>query len=135
MILVDANALISICDKGQANHAQFARFIEQSNADLVTTLPCLTEAMYFMGKYAGWRGQEILWLFISNYSLMVHPLDSADLNRMRSLMKKYFDVPMDFADASLVRTAESIETSRILTSDSDFGVYRINGRKHFEIIP
>lgn len=134
MILIDANALVSICDKGQTHHKKFATIVEELGDDLVTTLPCLTEAMYFMGKYGGWRGQEILWLFVSEYSLRVHTLDATDLTRMRTLMKKYSSVPMDFADASLVRTAENLETSRILTADSDFSVYRINGRKFFEII-
>ena len=55
--------------------------------------------------------------------------------RMSALMEKYKDIPMDFADASLVAAAERLGTNRIFTLDSDFYIYRINGRKHFEIIP
>jgi predicted nucleic acid-binding protein len=50
-------------------------------------------------------------------------------------MEKYKDIPMDFADASLVAAAERLGTNKIFTLDSDFYIYRINGRKHFEIIP
>lgn len=55
--------------------------------------------------------------------------------RMSALMEKYKDTPMDLADASLVVAAEILGTNKIFTLDSDFNVYRINGRKHFEIIP
>jgi predicted nucleic acid-binding protein len=50
-------------------------------------------------------------------------------------MEKYKDRPMDLADASLVVASEILGTNKIFTLDSDFSVYRINGRKHFEIIP
>jgi predicted nucleic acid-binding protein len=42
---------------------------------------------------------------------------------------------MDLADASLVAAAEGLELHRILTLDSDFRVYRINGRIAFDLVP
>ena len=41
-------------------------------------------------------------------------------------MRQYSDTPMDFADASLVAAAESLNISRILTLDRHFYAYRIN---------
>lgn len=44
---------------------------------------------------------------------------------MLALMKKYSDLPMDLADASLVVVAEHLKHGRILTTDQrDFQVYR-----------
>ena len=41
---------------------------------------------------------------------------------------------MDFADASLVVLAEDIGTNLVLTTDQrDFSIYRIGGRKRFDI--
>ena len=54
---------------------------------------------------------------------------------MRWLMEKYQDTPMDLADASLVAVAEARGLKRILTLDSDFYIYRINGKDPFEVIP
>ena len=54
---------------------------------------------------------------------------------MAELMEKYRDTPMDLADATLVAAAETLNITRIFTLDSDFQVYRINGRTPFEIIP
>jgi predicted nucleic acid-binding protein len=39
---------------------------------------------------------------------------------MMLVMEKYHDTPMDFADASIVITAESLSVKRIFTVDSDF---------------
>jgi predicted nucleic acid-binding protein len=64
-------------------------------------------------------------------ALTLAPLDEGDAPRMRELMEKYRDVPMDLADAALVRAAEREDLTRILTLDRrHFSVYR-PGRRHF----
>ena len=45
------------------------------------------------------------------------------------LMKKYSDVPMAFADACLVHMTEVYSDPILLTTDSDFGIYRRHGRQ------
>jgi len=51
-------------------------------------------------------------------------------------MEKYKDVPMDFADATLVVLAEETGINEMLTLDSKgFNAYRIHGRKTFTIQP
>jgi predicted nucleic acid-binding protein len=42
-------------------------------------------------------------------------------------METYAEVPMDFADASLVALAEALHDFRIVTFDNDFRVYRAAG--------
>jgi len=42
---------------------------------------------------------------------------------------------MDLADASLVALAEERSLKRIFTLDADFGIYRLHGRGHFELLP
>jgi len=91
--------------------------------------------MYLLGKTWGWYGQFRLWYMIQNEIVDVFNVERDHLLRMSELMKKYRDVPMDFADASLVAAAEALGTNKIFTLDSDFNIYRMNGRKHFEIIP
>jgi hypothetical protein len=51
-------------------------------------------------------------------------------------MEKYEDIPMDFADATLVSLAEEIDLSEILTLDRrGFGTYRMRGKTAFKIWP
>ena len=64
------------------------------------------------------------------------PSRRESLRRCRVLIETYADLPMDFADATLVTLAEEIDTDLILTTDRrDFEVYRIHGRKLFEVLP
>jgi uncharacterized protein len=59
---------------------------------------------------------------------------SEEVTSIRSLMKKYKDVPMAFADACIVRMTELIEDSAVFTVDGDFRVYRRNRRARIPLI-
>jgi hypothetical protein len=50
-------------------------------------------------------------------------------------MRTYAELPMDFADATLVRVAIREGLSEIFTLDDDFNVYRLGGRRRFNIVP
>jgi len=63
-------------------------------------------------------------------------IDDSDMPTLESLMKKYHDRPMDFADATLVRLAQRESLSIVFTIDhDDFETYRIDGRRRFRVIP
>jgi hypothetical protein len=63
----------------------------------------------------------------------LHPLER-DRERAQFLMSQYADVPMDFADASLVVAAEWTGLRKILTLDRHFFAYRIDGDEVFDVI-
>jgi predicted nucleic acid-binding protein len=44
-------------------------------------------------------------------------------------MEKYADVPISLADACLVRMTETLSDSVILSTDSDFRIYRRHSRQ------
>ena len=58
-------------------------------------------------------------------------LRSAELNSdwRRELTNKYADFPMDFADATLVITAEKTGIKGIISLDKDFNIYRLAGKE------
>src|SRR3989441_13202496 len=99
-----------------------------------TVWPAVTEAMYFLAEQP--RAQEALWEMLERGALQLLALDVGDAPRMRELMRKYADRPMDLADAALVRVAEREGIRKIFTVDKkDFSVYRIHGRIRPSIIP
>lgn len=102
---------------------------------MVTTWPCLTEAMYLIGRETGTPGQEALWEYFSDGLVRLHVPEADEWARVRTLMHRYSDTPMDFADASLVTAAESLGTRRIFTLDRHFRAYRIDGRHAFDVVP
>jgi predicted nucleic acid-binding protein len=59
--------------------------------------------------------------------------EAAQWAQVPALMKKYANLPMDLADASLVLLAEHLGHGRVLTTDTrDFGTYRWKSRKPFK---
>ena len=79
--------------------------------------------------------QRLLWQFVLTGQLIFHIADEAEHKRMAELMELYRNIPMDFADSSLVSAAENLNVSRIFTLDSDFYVYQRHGNQPFEVIP
>ena len=102
---------------------------------LLTTWPAFTEAMYLLGRAGGWPGQEALWRLVLRDDLVVANASPESNRRASQLMERYADRPMDLADATLVALAEERRLARIFTLDTDFHIYRIKGRKRFEVVP
>jgi predicted nucleic acid-binding protein len=51
-------------------------------------------------------------------------------------MERYRNVPMDFADATLVVLGEELQIDRVFTLDRrGFATYRMNRQKPFRVIP
>jgi predicted nucleic acid-binding protein len=64
------------------------------------------------------------------------PLGSEDIARMKELMRKYRDLPMDLADAALVCVAERERLRRVFTVDRrDFQIYRPARIGRFTVLP
>lgn len=59
---------------------------------------------------------------------------SSEFEAVSKLMAKYANVPMALADACLVRVTELDSRARVITLDSDFRVYRRNGRQSEPVI-
>ena len=136
MTLVDTGPLVALIDKADAEmHRKCLSIARSLSGALLTTWPCFTEAMYLLGQIQGWNSQAALWRFVERGAVIFHTPSNGEWKRLRELMEKYQDTPMDFADASLVVLAEMTGRRKIFTFDSDFYVYKINGKDSFEVIP
>ena len=62
--------------------------------------------------------------WIKRGGMTMYMIEPKDIQRIIDLTKKYNDVPMDLADASLIVASEKSGIREILTIDSDFYVYR-----------
>lgn len=134
MILVDAGPLVALLHRDDRNHDLCVRTLRSLREALGTAWPVVTEAMYLLDFSS--RAQDALWAMIDSEALGLLSLDSSDAPRMRDLMRKYRDLPMDIADAALVRIAEREGIRRVFTIDRrDFSVYRPARIGRFSVIP
>jgi len=73
---------------------------------------------------------------IETEAVEILALGKDDVARIKELMRKYRDLPMDLADAALVRVAEHERLRRIFTLDRrDFQIYRPSRIGRFTILP
>jgi hypothetical protein len=135
-ILTDAGILVALLNRNDPEHSQVAAAAGRlPKAPLLTTWPCLTEAMYLLHQAGGHTAQDALWHYLDKGLLIVHDLTPAEQRRMRELMAQYADTPMDLVDASLIAVAESLSLRKILTIDDDFYLYRLSDGSVLEVIP
>lgn len=135
MTLTDAGPLVALVDAGEPDHERCREVLDEVGLPLVTTWPAFTEAIYLLGRAAGWPAQEALWRMIESGALTVVELNGDMPARCAQLMRKYRDHPMDFADAALVAVAEERDMRTIFSLDSDFRSFRLRGGSHLHVIP
>lgn len=134
MILVDAGPLVALVNADDQYHSRCVAALETFREPMATVWPPLTEAMYLLAGQP--RAQEALWEMLERGALQLLPLDSGDVTRIRELMRKYANRPMDVADAALLRVAEREGIRKIFTVDRrDFSVCRLHGRTRPSILP
>jgi uncharacterized protein len=135
MTLTDTGPLVALTNRLDRNHQRSVTILPTLRPPLVTTWICFGEAMHLLQREGGHRAQAALWRYVTRGGLAFHVNTGDEIERMRELMEKYRDTPMDLADASLVAAAESLQQSQIFTLDSDFHVYRLQNGAAFEIVP
>lgn len=133
--MTDAGPLVAIIDADEPDHEMCRAALAHLRLPLLTTWPAFTEAMYLLARAGGGAGREALWRLLLTDRLRLLELSRRAVERSAALMAKYADLPMDLADATLVAAAEERGTSTIFTLDSDFAVYRLHGRRRFDIVP
>lgn len=134
MILVDTGPLVALIHEDDNEHLICKDTFLTFSEPLGTVWPVLTEAMYLLSF--SWDAQNALWEMIQAGAVEILPLGNDDVARMRKLMRKYHDLPMDLADAALVRVAERERLRRIFTLDRrDFQIYRPSRIGRFALLP
>jgi predicted nucleic acid-binding protein len=135
MTLTDAGPLVALIDADEPDHDACRRTLDAVRLPLLTTWPAFTEAMYVLSRAGSSAGRDALWALVLTGRLELADLSPASVERSAVLMAKYADLPMDLADATLVALAEERGLRRIFTLDSDFQVYRLNGRLRLATVP
>jgi predicted nucleic acid-binding protein len=133
-LLLDTGPFVALVDRSEKLHDECVAALESWRGPVVTTEAILTETLYLVGPQ--WRAQKVALEFILRGAFQLVPSSHASLRRVAALMERYRNVPMDFADATLVVLGEELETDQVFTLDRRrFSTYRMNRRKPFRVIP
>lgn len=131
-ILMDTGPWVALIDRSENRHGESAEWFRQFDGEIFSTEAVLTEVLYLLNFSS--RAQSAAIDFVLKGAITLVPSSMGSLRAVQALMKKYQDLPMDFADATLVSVAQDMGVYDIATFDrKDFGIYRA-GRKAFFLV-
>ena len=124
-VLIDTGFVVALLSRDDAHHDWAAAQAERLPPPWLTCEAVLAEAFHLL---EGRGAPELASLLRRRAAIVAFDLDH-DLEPVLKLMQKYADVPMSLADACLVRMTETLPDPVILTTDSDFRIYRRHSRQ------
>jgi predicted nucleic acid-binding protein len=122
--IVDSSALVALLDPHEEHHAWAVETLAHQPLPWLTCESALSETLFILHPAHG-QGVEKL-LRAGHLRLALHLTD--DLVPVLDLRAKYANVPMSLADACLVRMTETLPDPIIVTTDTDFKIYRRHSR-------
>jgi uncharacterized protein len=131
-VIVDTGPLVALLNRADTHHAWVVQQLRDIQPPMITCEAVLAEATYLTRAVPGARAALIEMLGEGFLSIGMALADHH--SAILAMVRRYTDVPMSLADACLVRLAEIYPQSPVLTLDSDFVVYRKNGRQVIEVI-
>jgi predicted nucleic acid-binding protein len=124
-VLVDAGFLVALLSRRDGNHRWAAAQAARLPPPWKTCEAALSEAFHLLGA----RGLSALSALLRRRAVVCAFQMDQETEKVLTLMRKYADVPMSFADACLVRVTEALPDPVVLTTDTDFRVYRRHSRQ------
>lgn len=133
-ILLDTGPIVATLDPRDQWHSVCVGAIERDAERCITSEAVVTEACYFAGR-TGRRGAVVLD-FLLELGIPVLSIETGGLRTCARLMDRYANVPMDFADGTLVALAEVFGIETVITTDRrGFAAYRASTGGSFRVLP
>lgn len=134
MTLCDTGPLVAMVVRDDKYRESCVRALVYLQQPLITTWPCLVEAMYMVGGDS-FGPRKLLWEYVLDGLVRIHVPEEDEVQRMSQLMEQYQNVPMDLADASIISAAEVLGVRRVFSIDGDFYIYRLSDGTFLDVIP
>ena len=126
-ILIDSGPLIALFDASDNAHKVVQDFLRKHQYSYISTLAVFTEVSYMLDFSV--KAQQDFYDWVMYKGVILADINQNDILRIATLMKKYSDTPMDFADATLVIAAEKTGIKEIISLDKDFDIYRLPSKE------
>ncbi|MEL6384727.1 MAG: PIN domain-containing protein [Cyanobacteria bacterium J06626_18] len=131
-VILDTGPLVAALKKRDRFHAWATSVLGTVQPPLLTCESVMTEACFLLRQTYG--AQETVMNLVEEGFLQVAFSVQAEANAIAALIARYQSVPMSLADACLVRMAEQLDSSSVMTLDSDFQIYRIHRNQTIALI-
>ena len=130
-VIVDTGFLVPLFRPAERLRAPAREFLQHNRHPLLTVAPVIVETCFFLDP----DGKARLLEWIERGAVSVAEVPTPAYGDIRSLIRKYADRDIDFADAAIVWLAGKTGCRAILTVDiRDFSVFRLKKGQRFELL-
>jgi predicted nucleic acid-binding protein len=129
-LIVDAGFLVALLSRGDSHHEWAVQAATEHPPVWCTCEAVLSEAFHLLGE----RGAPGLSAMLLRRALATRFNLDDNVVAVTALLRKYASVPMSLADACLVRMSETMDDPLIVTTDSDFRIYRRHSRQAVPVL-
>jgi predicted nucleic acid-binding protein len=131
-IIADTGVIVAYLDKRDERHKWTYEQMKVLPAPYSVCESVITESCFLVSRLHNGK-KNVLEMLKAGFLEIDFSL-SSEIEAVENLMQKYENVPMSLADACLVRMSETIKDSVVFTTDSDFHIYRKNGKQKIDLI-
>jgi len=130
--LFDTGPWVALIDRSESRHEECVKWLKGFRGALYSTEAVFTEVLYIVNFSIA--AQAAAFDFVLKSVVEIVPANMDSFKKTRKLMEKYADLPMDYADATLVCLSMETGINTIATFDKkDFGIYTLPAKKKFNI--
>ena len=132
--ILDTGPWVALIDKSESKHDICVRWLKNFSGKLYSTESVLTEVLYLLNFSV--KAQTAAIDFVLKFVVEIIPSSVESMKKVKILIKKYSDLPMDYADATIVCLAMDTGIYNIITLDQkDFNIYKFKKKQSFVIMP
>jgi len=132
--ILDTGPWVALIDRSESMHNSCVQWLKSYSGKLYSTEAVLTEVLYLLNFSV--KAQTAAIDFVLKSVVEIIPSSIESLKKAKNLIKKYSDLPMDYADATIVCIAMDTGIHNIITFDQkDFNIYRLKKNQPFVITP
>ncbi len=124
-VVADAGFIVALLSRRDGHHRWAVAQAQRWPPPWQTCEAALSEAFHLLGT----RGTAALSEMLRRGALVSAFALDDNLKPVLTMLQKYASVPMSLADACLVRMTETLADPILLTTDSDFRIYRRHSRQ------
>ena len=132
-VIMDTGPWVALIDRRESRHGGCVEWLRRFHGEIYSSEAVLTEVLYLLNFSQKAQSAAIDFVLSGAITMVPSSLDS--LKKVKSLIVKYRDIPMDYADATLASLAEDLSIHEIVTFDSHFDIYRLPLKKSFILLP
>ncbi|HLA89668.1 MAG TPA: PIN domain-containing protein [Gemmatimonadaceae bacterium] len=135
-VVADTGAIFALIDASDAWHERVTAWWRANTQSVVLPVSILPEVAHLLQTRISSLAELAFVRAVADGEFTVEPLEPEDVTRADALMRRYLDLPLGFADATVIATAERLDAREIVTTDRrHFRVAGASGSRTIRLLP